>query len=64
MEGIPILTSVHPPYGVFYGVTEGEVNEYLGQLGARMKAILERMSAVSKIKAKEFLRGQMEMFGG
>jgi hypothetical protein len=62
MEGIPILTSIHPPLGVYYGASSEEVNEYLANLGARMKAILDRMAAVNKIKAREFLKGQMEMF--
>lgn len=62
MEGVPILTTVHPPYGVYYGFNEEEINEYLANLGARMKAILERMGAINRIRAREFLRGQMELF--
>ncbi len=63
MEGVPILTSINSPhFGVYFGASSEEVNEYLAQLGSRMKAILERMAAVNKIKAREFLKGQMKMF--
>jgi hypothetical protein len=62
LEGVPILTTIHPPYGVYWASSEEEVNEYLANLGSRMKAILERMSAINRIKANEFLKGQLEMF--
>ncbi len=61
-EGHPILTTVHPPYGVFFAESQDEVSEYLSNLSARMKAILERMKAVDRMRAKEFLRGQLELF--
>ncbi len=63
MEGVPILTSVHPTYGSYYGASSEEVTEYLANLGARARAIHERMGAVDKIKTREFLKGQMELFG-
>ncbi len=63
MEGVPILTSINSPhFGVYFGASSEEVNEYLAQLGARANAIHQRMGAINKIKVKEFLRGQMEMF--
>ena len=62
LENIPILTSVHPPYGVYYAASPAEVDEYLANLGARMKATLDRMRAVDKMKTREFLKGQMELF--
>jgi hypothetical protein len=62
-DGILILTSVHPPYGVYFASCKEEVNEYLANLGSRMKAIIDRMSDIDKAKAKEFLKGQMELFG-
>jgi len=61
-EGHPILTSVHPPYGVYYAESREEIKEYLGNLGSRMKAILERMKAVDRIQAREFVKGQLELF--
>jgi hypothetical protein len=61
-DGYPILTSIHPPFGVYYAVTNQEKNEYLGNLGARMKAILMRMKAVDKIQTREFIKGQLELF--
>jgi transcriptional antiterminator len=64
MEEVPVLTSIHPPnYGVYWASSEEEVNSYLANLGSRMKALLNRMAAINRIKAKEFLKGQMEMFG-
>lgn len=62
MEGVPVLTSIHSPFGVYYGASSEEVGEYLANLGARAAAIHSRMGAISKIKAKEFLKGQMELF--
>ena len=61
-EGVPIATTVHPPYGVYFAFSEDEINEYLANLGARMKAILQRMADINKIKAREFLRGQLDLF--
>ena len=63
MEGVPVLTTTRFPFGVYYGASSEEVGEYLANLGARMRAILDRMKAVDKIKTKEFLKGQMELFG-
>lgn len=60
-EGYPILSSVHYPYGVYYA-DRSEIDEYCANLASRMKAILDRMRAVDKIRAKEFLKGQMELF--
>ena len=62
-EGHPILTSVHAPYGVYYAETQGEIEEYLCNLGSRMRAILERMKAIDRIKTQNFLKGQLELFG-
>ena len=61
-EGYPILSSVHYPYGVYYAVDQSEIDEYCMNLQSRMKAILDRMRAVDKIRAKEFIKGQMELF--
>jgi len=61
-EGYPILSSVHYPYGVYYAENKIEVDEYCANLGSRMKAILDRMRAIDKIRAREFLKGQMELF--
>jgi hypothetical protein len=61
-EGVPILTSIHPPYGVYYASSEDEVADYLANLGARAGAIHKRMADLSRIRAREFLRGQMELF--
>jgi hypothetical protein len=62
MEGVPILTSTSPPVGVYFGASSEEVNEYLSNLGARANAIHQRMGAINRIKAREFLKGQIEMF--
>lgn len=62
MEGVPILTSVHPPFGAYYAASEDEKQEYVANLGARATAMLDRMRAVDRIKAKEFLKGQLELF--
>jgi hypothetical protein len=62
MEEVPIFTSVHPPYGVYYGASEEERDEYVANLGARATSMLDRMRSVDKIKTMEFLKGQMELF--
>lgn len=62
LEGYPILTTTRPPYGVYYAESQEEINEYLANLGARMKAILERMKAVDRMRAQQFLKGQLELF--
>jgi hypothetical protein len=62
LDGVPILTSVHSPYGIYFASCENEMDEYLANLGARARAIHERMGALSKIKAREFLRGQLRLF--
>jgi hypothetical protein len=62
LEEVPILTSIHPPLGVYWASSESEIEEYLANLGSRARAIHQRMAALSKIKAREFLRGQLEMF--
>lgn len=62
-EGIPILTSVHPPYGVFYASMPEEVDDYLSNLGARAGAIHQRMNDISRIKTQAFLKRQLELFG-
>jgi capsule polysaccharide export protein KpsC/LpsZ len=61
-DGYPILSTVHYPYGIYYAATQEEINEYLNNLGSRMKAIIERMKAIDRIRAKEFIKGQMELF--
>jgi hypothetical protein len=61
-EGYQIISTVHPPFGVYFAIDKSEVDEYCANLASRMKAILERMRAVDKIKAREFLKGQMELF--
>lgn len=49
----------HRPYG-----TEPEdLDRYMANLGSRVTKILERMRDVNRIKAKEFIGKQMEMFG-
>ena len=62
-DGYPILTSTHYPFGVYYAISQDEIEEYLCNLGSRMKAILERMKAIDKIKTQSFLKGQLELFG-
>ncbi len=61
-EGYPILSSIHYPYGIYYAENKAEVDEYCANLSSRMKAILDRMRAVDKIRAREFLKGQLELF--
>jgi hypothetical protein len=63
MEGYPIVTSTSIPMGVYWAATEQEVDEYLANLKARATSIFKRMAAIDKIKTKEFLKGQMELFG-
>ncbi len=63
MENVPILTGVHKPYGIWYASSESEFDEYFANLGSRAKAIHERMAALNKAKAKEFLKGQLSLFG-
>ena len=41
MENIPILTSIHPPYGAYYATSDDEKNEYVANLGARATAMLD-----------------------
>ncbi len=61
-DGHPILTSTNGKMGVYYAESREEINEYLANLGARMKALLERMKAVDRIQAMEILKGQLELF--
>jgi hypothetical protein len=61
-EGYPILSTTRFPYGIYYATDQSEVKEYCQNLASRMKAILDRMRAVDKIGAKEFLKGQLELF--
>lgn len=63
MEGYPILSTVEPPFGLYWASSETEIEEYLCNLGSRAQAIHQRMAALSKIKAREFLKGQLELFG-
>ncbi len=61
-EGYPILTTVHRPWGVYYATTKAEIDEYCMNLQSRMKSILDRLRAIDRIRAKEFLKVQMELF--
>lgn len=59
-EGYPVCTCSK---GVYYGTEPEDLDRYMANLGSRVTKILERMRDVNRIKAKEFVKGQMEMFG-
>ena len=62
LDGEPVFTLVSPPYGAYYGDRQEDTERYWHTLNSRVLATLERMRAVSKIRTKEMLKGQLEMF--
>jgi len=60
LEGKPVLTSIHPPYGVFYAWSQDEVDEYRANLVSRLTSLKERIDALDRILLEPI---QMELFG-
>jgi hypothetical protein len=63
LKGYPIMTSCHLPYGVYWANNEKEIEDYLANLKSRATSIFQRMAAIDKIKTRDFLAGQMKLFG-
>ena len=63
LNGYPVLTSTGDPYGVYYASNEKEIDEYLANLKSRATSIFRRMAAIDRIKTKDFLSGQLKLFG-
>ena len=59
-EGYPVCTCSK---GVYYGTEPEDLDRYMANLGSRVTKILERMRDVNRIKAREFIKGQMNLFG-
>jgi len=59
LGGKPVLTSVHPPYGVFYAWSQDEIDEYRASLVSRLTSLKERIDALDRISLDPV---QMELF--
>jgi hypothetical protein len=59
MKGEPILTSIREPFGVFYAVTQAEIETYRANLISRLTALKERIQAIEKMRIEP---EQFEMF--
>lgn len=60
LEGYPIVTCSS---GVYWATEPADLDRYMANLSSRATKIFERMRAIDKTKAKEFIGKQMEMFG-
>lgn len=60
LEGYPICTC---SAGVYWATDPSDLDCYMANLSSRATKIFERMRAIDKTKTKEFLKGQMELFG-
>jgi len=62
LEGQPVVTLTRKPYGAYFTSSQDDLDAYWRSLNSRVLKTLERMRAVNKIKTKEFVRDQMELF--
>lgn len=62
LAGYPVATSCHPPMGVYWATEQANLDEYWMNLNSRVLKLLARMRAVNKIKTKEFVQRQLELF--
>lgn len=60
LEGYPIVTCSS---GVYWATEPADLDAYMANLSSRATKIFERMRAIDRTKAKEFMRGQMNLFG-
>ncbi|MBA7598375.1 hypothetical protein ES703_05390 [subsurface metagenome] len=54
-DGLPVISSVHPPYGYYIADSPDEVMEHLGELRHRALEVLGRYKDL-KIAAREILQ--------
>lgn len=59
-EGIPIVSSVHKPYGFYIATTKEELSLYHSQLKSRLRSLGDHARAIEWILEKSF--PQMELF--
>ncbi len=60
-QGYPIVTSTEPPMGVYWAVSQSELDEYRANLISRLTSLKERIEDVEKMRIEP---QQMRMFGG
>ena len=60
LEGYPIVTCSQ---GVYWATEPADLDRYMANLSSRATKIFERMRAIDRTKAKEFIGRQLEMFG-
>lgn len=60
LEGYPIVTCSQ---GVYWATEPADLDRYMANLSSRATKIFERMRAIDRTKAKEFIGKQLEMFG-
>ncbi len=60
-KGYPIVTTIRPPYGAYWAVSQSELDEYRANLVSRLTSLKERIEDVEKMRIEPF---QMRMFEG
>jgi len=60
LKGHPIVTCKS---GVYWATEPADLDAYMANLSSRATKIFERMRAIDRVKAREFMGKQMEMFG-
>ncbi len=62
MEGFPVVTSVHFPYGVFVAEGIEDTKDYSANLWSRIHHMIDRAKKVDEAGTKKFLKGQLSLF--